>query len=169
MNIDSIIKEEYRRIKARGAYGVPNHYVIHLSDEEQKDELLYDLTSIMAKENLRPFHSLDRWLYFSLDGSKDQLNTYRGIIESSAVYDNYFEGVLAFDVSALLLPVNRSAKETFFNIVSSKDISDHATLIIFMNEMTGNNAQDFLYGLRKSLDYKTVEIKRNKVRIINEK
>ena len=169
MNIDSIIKEEYKRIKARGVYGAPNHYVVNLSDEEQKEDFLYELTSTMANEKLRPFHALDRWLYFSLDGSKDQLNTYRGIIESSAVYDNYFEGVLAFDVSALLLPVNRAAKETFFKIISSKDISDHAAVIIFMNDVTGNNVQDFLYGLRKCLDYKTVEIIRNKVRIINEK
>lgn len=169
MNIDSIIKEEYKRIKQRGIQSVPNHYVVNLSNDELKEEFLYDLTSTMAKENLRPFRALDRWLYFSLDGSKSQLNTYRGIIESSAVYDNYFEGVLAFDVSALLLPVNRSAKETFYTIISSKEISDHSTIIVFMNEMTGVNAQDFLYGLRKSLDYKTVEFKRNKVRIINEK
>ena len=169
MNIDSIIREEYKRIKERGIHSVPNHYVVNLSDDELKDEFLYVLTSAMANGGLRPFHALDRWLYFSLDGSKNQLNTYRGIIESSAVYDNNFEGVLAFDVSSLLLPVNRAAKETFFNIISSKEISDHSTVIIFMNEMTGVNAQDFLYGLKKCLDYKTVEFNRNKVRIINEK
>ena len=169
MNIDSIIKEEYKRVKESGPYGTPNHYVINIADDNLKDEFLYELSSVMVKEELRAFHALDRWLYFSLDGSKDCLNTYRGIIESSAVYDNYFEGIVAFDASALVLPVNRATRETFYNIVSSKEISRHANIIIFLNDISSANAADFLYGLGKCLEFRTVEFKQNKMRLVYEK
>ena len=166
MNIDSIIKQEYKRIKERGTYGIPNHYVINISDEDQKDEFLYELTSIMSAEKLRPFHALDRWLYFSLDGSKENLLTHRGIIESSTVFDNYFEGVLAFDATALLLPVNRNAKEEFYKMVSAKEISHHSTIIIFLNDMSSEFALDFLSGLAKHLSFSNVELSHNKLRLI---
>ena len=169
MNIDCVIKEEYKRIKAKGPYGIPNHYVVSIPDDELKDEFLYELTTVMSKEKLRPFYALDKWLYFSLDGSRERILTYGGIIESSAVYTNYFEGVLAFDASALLLPVNRAARETFYGLISSKEISQHATIIIFLDEMKSANATDFLYGLGKRLEYKAVEFKQNKMRLVYEK
>ena len=169
MNIDSILNEEYKRVEERGAFGVPNHYVVNLTDENMKDEFLYELTTAMADRELRPFHALDRWLYFSLDGSKERLLTYKGIIQSSAVYDNYFEGVLAFDASALILPVNSEARETFYNIVSSTEFSQHATIIIFLSEMTSDNAKHFLLGLGKRLEYKNVEFKQNEMRFVYEK
>lgn len=157
MKLDLIISEEKKRVINNGIFSMPNHYVIDIPTEEEQDCFLYELSSLMYSNKLRLFHGLDRWLYFNLNGSQSQIDTIKGIITSSSVYDNYFEGLLAFDASELLLPTNKKSRDSFIRMISSSEYSHHATIVVFLKEINGVLTKEFLDELSEHIDYRIVE------------
>ena len=147
MKLVKIIEEEKRRFEEKGILGVPNHYVIVMKEEHEREDFLYDFSSMMYKNRFRIFHSLDRYLYFNLDGSVMQIRNANGAIKSACCYDNYFEGVIGFEVSQLMLPTNQLSRKEFFRLISSEDIRNHANLVFFMKDKDSVLAKAFLEEL----------------------
>lgn len=135
--------------------------LINVGDRTEQESFLREYSDFLCTNSLRTFHSLDKHLLFHLDGSLDNLKYIFGCIDSSAVYDNYFEGVIAFDVTELLYPRNELAAQYFCERLSDPRYSDHATIVIFVSDFQAETTKRFEHRLEgyikcKRIDYSKV-------------
>ncbi|MBP5261780.1 MAG: hypothetical protein J6Z43_06615 [Clostridiales bacterium] len=135
-----------------------SHALINTSDRTTQEGFLRDYSDYLYENKLRTFHGLDRLLLYRPDGSLDDVKYIFGCIDSSAVYDNYFEGVLAFDVSKLLYPRNELAAQYFCERLSDPKYSEHATIVVFVNEYGSESTQRFEKRLSSSIKCKKIDI-----------
>ena len=117
------------------------HFLVGLDSEEEQTELVEYVTDFLEKHNIRHFGGRESYLEYCLDGSMTQLQWIFGDIAASATYTNEYEGVIAMDI-ALLAPKVREAQMTYF-LNAIKQVSKHATLILFVAEMPNRN-QDLM-------------------------
>lgn len=111
--------------------GLPlDHFIITCEDDETQNSITKYLARKYAIHELRSFAGLDLYLEFKLDGTLKQMNDVFCEIKSAAIYANNFEGIIAFDISALADSVNESQVTYFLEEV--KEISKHATLIFYI-------------------------------------
>ena len=156
MNINQLIKDEKTRIKKHGIAGIPYHYIIDIQEESKRVEFLEEFSYSLFLNNLRKFHGLDLFLYYSLDGSIRQIEDLESLIDTAAVYDNYYEGVLAFGIDKLLLQTNRLSREMFLQLLENTKYNNHATIILFVDDLSDKATKDFLSDCDKWIDFKIV-------------
>ena len=157
----TLIAEENKRINQYGKNGIPGRYVLSYMHEDEIIDLTKNFAYYMHDNNMRPFHALDLWLYYSLSGDYSQIGYIHGMIECSAVYDNYYEGIIAFDITKLLLSTNRKTLKAFIRLITSKEISDHATLLIFFNENATKQGISLINEIAKNAECNVIRPKLN--------
>ena len=156
MNINFLIKNEEIRVKKHGIASVPFHYVIDIQEESKRIEFLEEFSYSLFLNKLRKFHGLDLFLYYSLDGSIRQIEDLESLIDTAAVYDNYFEGVLAFGIDKLLLHTNRLSREMFLQLLENTKDNTNATISLFVDDLSDKATKDFLSDCDKWIDFKIV-------------
>ncbi len=147
MRFDSLIMSNNKTVNG----------LINIGDRKIQDEFLEEYTDYLFKHNIRPFHSLDRFLLLKPDGSISDLQHIFGYIDSASVYDNYFEGVLSIDVTELLNPCNEFAAQYFCEHISDPKYRDHATIILFVSDFSLDETNRFERRLDRYLKVKRID------------
>lgn len=142
-------------------YAGPTHWYIENLCSSEIETFLQNYSDFMYRNHLRPFHSLDRYLFYDLDGSLAQLKHCFGDIDSSAVYDNYFEGVLGFDITDLMLPQNKNAAEYFFKMIDSTKYNKHANILLFFDVSANPNARRIEEYCSERRSFRILKIEHN--------
>lgn len=141
----------------------PCHWVVTGLPTSKMDSFAQEYANLMAENKLRVFHGLDRYLFFTLDGTLSQIKYVFGCIASAAVYDNYFEGVLAFDLTELLLPRNRMAAEYFCKTICQPQYSLHANFLFFVDDVNGTDTGRVLGNLSVKIRLMTCDVNESEV------
>ncbi len=81
--------------------------------------------------NIRHFGGLDTYLEFKTDGSMEQLKDMFADIQAAAVYTNFYEGVIAIDVSALGRVIAEKQMRYFLCEISK--VAQHATIFFYIS------------------------------------
>lgn len=115
----------------------PEHFMVTLESEEEQEEVVEHVTDFFQENAIRHFGGRESCLEYCLDGSMAQLQWIFGDIAASATYTNEYEGVIAMDIAHLAPKVNEAQMAYFLQKI--KEVSKHATLILFLSEGFGRN------------------------------
>lgn len=122
-----------------------------LAPESMKDGhfITNGISDFLKKSELKSFKNLDKYIYISLKANYDSLEEMKYAIHSSAVYTNYFDGVIAIDSSCFLPIVKDSLFTSFLEYMSTL----HATtsILLFVDDISHRNFPIFLEKLRAYL------------------
>lgn len=114
----------------------PHNFFITLESGDGQTTLVNFLADMFEENSVRRFGGLDAYLEYKLDGTMAQLNNIFFDIKSSAVYTNDFEGIIAFDITALAGALHEKQTEYFFSEVGK--CAEHATVVFFASPKLKN-------------------------------
>lgn len=114
----------YRRSGIR-----PNNFFITLESGNGQTALLSFMADMFLEHGVCNFGGLDTFLEYKLDGTMAQMKNIFFEIKTSAVFTNFFEGILAFDISALAASLHE--KQTEYFISEAAKCADFATVVFF--------------------------------------
>lgn len=136
--------------------------IINMKDRSEQERFLEEYTDYLYKNDIRLFRGLDRFLCLKLNGSLSDVQNVFGCIDSSSVYSNYYEGVLSIDVTELIYPRNELSAQYFCEHISDPKYADHATIILFVDDLSSEEAKRFGNRLDgylkvKKIDYSSIK------------
>ena len=114
------------------------------------------------KEQVSDTINPDKFLYFKLDGSEEQLKKCFGDIESAAVYTFGYDGIIGFDITKLLLNANEKAANIFFDMLEEYETADRASLVFFIEDNDYSKTQAFISRLSSLTELNVSDFGRGK-------
>lgn len=103
MNIEAT-KREISRIADENKKtwkGFDYNLVLASNSERERQVAAKEIAEYLYQNKYRTFTGLDKYLYYKLSGSLEQMIGIFEKIDNSAVYTNEYEGIVIIDISAL--------------------------------------------------------------------
>ena len=117
-------------------------------DTDFKEAYAEEVAEQIERDNLLDYSSREHILQFKLDGTTAQIPQIFGTIDAQAQYNNFFVGILCFDVSELTLPNNDLAASNFKERVSEKKYVDNCVMIFFARDLDSVYTKTFIDSLK---------------------
>lgn len=98
------------------------------------------VTDMLKAHKIRHFGGLDHYLEFVTDGTLEQLKEMFADIRSAAVYTNFYEGVVAIDITALGRVITEKQMRYFLSEILK--VAQYATIIFYISPEAARNRKE---------------------------
>lgn len=123
------------------------HYIIFLDSGNGRTVASEYAVNKFMHNNIVNFSGTEDCIEYKLDGTLSQLKSIVGDIRSRAVYANYFEGVIAMDITKLASCVHESQIDCFFNMFD--EFKEHAAFLFFIPCLSTKNIEILVKKIKK--------------------
>lgn len=121
----------------------PPHFVINCeSDYEKRAVLQYIVDEFETAEIMDFSLAADKYLYFSFDGTLQQLRNTFSQIQSCAITSNHYSYILGLDIVRLIPHYSETQGNEFYKKLF--EVSKHATCIFFIPSVESLNTEKFV-------------------------
>ena len=115
-------------------------FMLELSSGNGQTVFLRYVTDMLEAHKIRHFGGLDHSLEFVTDGTLEQLQEMFADIRSAAVYTNFYEGVVAIDITALGRVIAEKQMRYFLSEILK--VAQHATIIFYISPDVARNRKE---------------------------
>ena len=152
IGLTSMVKALQRNLTRNPA--CPPCYLVDLDAGNGHTTLVRYAAELNFLYGTQPFHALDRYLEYELDGSLDQLEQVLYDIRSNAVFTNHYEGVIGMDIGSLSYHINEIQTELFQKELAK--INRHATVILFVPSAKSSRMEQLIHLIGEVVDLELV-------------
>lgn len=114
--------------------------VLELGAGNGQTVFLRYVTDMLKAHKIRHFGGLDHYLEFVTDGTLEQLKEMFADIRSAAVYTNFYEGVVAIDITALGRVITEKQMRYFLSEILK--VAQYATIIFYISPEAARNRKE---------------------------